>query len=150
MCSSDLTVPLQIKTGLVALFAAIPGVASAWLNRQHPIDENETDEGVVINLRQGPIESSADSQITLPMTMQFRVSIYVSVVVGGPSVDELVDPIWQAVNTIMHGTARSLAGVQGVTFLGSLPEADGDAGRLDLVYNVILRTYQLDLTAPAA
>lgn len=143
------TVGLRIKLGLVELLKAIPGVSDAYLNRPQPVGENETQSGAVINVFEEATQANADNQITLPLTMQIRVSIYVPVVVGEDPVDVVVDPLFQAVNTTMHGAARSLPGVQGISLVQLQPEAEGDAGRLDLFWNIIYRTYQLDLTTPS-
>jgi hypothetical protein len=143
------TVGLRIKLGLVELFKAIPGVSNAYLNRPQPVGENETQDGAVINVFEEATQANADNQITLPLTMQIRVSIYVPVVVGEDPVDVVVDPLLRAVNTTMHGAARSLPGVQGISLVQLQPEAEGDAGRLDLFWNIIYRTYQLDLTTPS-
>jgi hypothetical protein len=145
------SIGLQIKRGLVTLFAAMPGVSAAYLNRPQPIGESETTTGAVINVREEVTTASSDNQITLPQTMQLRVSIYCRVVAAGDPLDVVADPILQAINTVMHDQvgARALPGVQGVTFIQKQPEVDGDAGRLDLFWNIMYRTYQLDLTQVA-
>jgi hypothetical protein len=143
------SVNLQIKEGLVTLFGAIPGVNAAFLSRQQPVGESERKAGPVIILREEVTSAATDNQLTLPQTLQLRISIYVSLTVGEETLDELVDPYWQAINTVMHGSARQLPGVQGVTFVQKEPEAEDDAGRLDVFWNIIYRTYQLDLTQPA-
>ncbi len=144
------TVGLQIKLGLVALLDAIPGVTAAHLNRSQPIGENETPPGsAVINVTDGGTTVNTDNQISLPQMMQLRVSVYLSVAVGGDPVDVLVDPYLQAINGIMHGPARSLPGVQGVTLVRYIPDAEGDSGRVDMFWNIMFRTSQLDLTQPS-
>ena len=143
------TVPLQVKLGLKTLLEAIPGVYRAYLNRPQPVGENEVERGAVIVLREDATRANTDNQWSLPLTVQIRISVYVDIQISGPTVDELVDPYWQAINTILHGPARSLPGVQGVRFLESTPEAENDAGRMDLIYNLVIRVNQLDLTQPS-
>jgi len=143
------TIGLQIKRGLVTLFQGLSGVSAAYLNRPQPIGESETTGGAVINFREEVTTASTDNQITLPQTMQLRISIYCRVVANGDPLDVVADPILQAINTVMHGSARALPGVQGVKFIQKEPEVDGDAGRLDLFWNIMYRTYQLNLTQVA-
>lgn len=144
------TIPLQVKTGLVALIEANSAIHRAYLNRDQPIGENETERGPIAIVRQVAVRSTTDNQMTLPLTMQIRVSVYVQTQALGPSVDEITDPIWQAINGIMHGASRALPGVQGVQFLAHELEPEGDAGRMDLFYNFMLRVYQHDLTQPTS
>jgi hypothetical protein len=129
---------------------AIPGVYKAFLDRDQAVGENEAKRGAVIILREEGINSNTDNQVTLALTLTARISIYVNVQVEGPTLAEQADPIWQAINTIMHGSARALPGVQGVKFILGQPEVDGDAGRTDLIYNLMIRVNQLDLTQPSS
>lgn len=144
------TVPLQVKLAIRAMLEGIPGVYKAYLNRAQAIGENETERGAVIVLREEMTRANTDNQITLPLTIPIRFSVYVDTQVAGPTVDELVDPYWQAINAMMHGPVRSLSGVQGVRFLEAQHEAEGDAGRTDLIYNLMIRVSQLDLTQPSS
>ncbi|MFN9621736.1 MAG: hypothetical protein ACK587_02705, partial [Cyanobacteriota bacterium] len=136
------TVPLQVKIAITNLLKQVPGINNAYLNRPQPVGENE---GAVIILREDVHNNRQDNQTTQSLTLQLRISIHLPVFVGGEPLDVVADPYWQAVHTVMTGTVRQLPGVQGVLYRQGQPEAEGDAGRLDLVYDVRVRTYQQNL-----
>lgn len=136
------SVPLQVKIAITNLLKQVPGISNAYLNRPQPVGKNE--EAVII-LREDVHNNRQDNQATQSLTLQLRISIYLPVFAGGEPLDVLADPYWQAVHTVMTGPVRQLPGVQGVLYRQGQPEAEGDAGRLDLVYDVRVRTYQQNL-----
>lgn len=141
------SIPLQVKMGLVALIEDLPGVSSCHLNRPQPVGENETESGPVVIIRQEESPIATENQLDLSIRMRIRIALCFSLVVGGPSLDEVSDPFLQSVHALMVGAARSLPGVQGIQFDGMLPEHEGDAGILNLFYTMLISVSQLDLTA---
>jgi len=143
------SIQLQMKQGLVALIKASPGIAAAYLNRplRQPVGENEAKPVAII--REDVSRVTTDNQVMYSVACQLRVALYFDLIIGEKSLDEISDPFWIAINNIMNGPARALPGVQSVQFLERQPEAEGEAGRLDLVYLIGQSAYQLDLTSVA-
>lgn len=140
------TVPLQFRKALLPLLATIPDMGSCYLGRSYPIGPNEP-KPVCLLSHDVSLNNMIDSSHTIIQhKTQIRFSLYFDIQPGGAPLDELADPFRQAIHTIMNGTARNLPGVQGVIYAQEQPEIEGDAGRLDLIYTVLQRTSQTDLT----
>ncbi len=140
------TVPLQFRKALLPLLVAIPDMGSCYLGRSYPIGPNEPKPVCLLSHDVSLNNLIDSSHMIIQHKTQIRFSLYFDIQPGGAPLDELADPFRQAIHTIMNGTARNLPGVQGVIYAQEQPEPEGDAGRLDLVYTVLQRTSQTDLT----
>lgn len=140
------TIHLQFLEGLTNLLGEVAGVQSAHLHRSQPVGENETQQGAVIVLYEELTKANTDNQFSLPLTVTVRITVYQDVSDITISPQSASDDLWQAINGVMYGACRQLPGVQGVTMLQREPDAESDARRLDLFYNVNIRVSQLDLT----
>jgi len=140
------TIPLQFRKSLIPLLAAIPGMGACYLGRSYPVGENEVKPVCVVR-HDKSVNQAVDTAHTLIRHLTvLRIILLFDVVPGGPSLDEQADPYRQAVHGVLNGPARALPGVQGIYYQLEQPELDGDAGRLDLLYNVLQLTTQSDLT----
>jgi hypothetical protein len=147
------SIHFQFKKALEAQLGAIPSVGACYLDRVQPVGENETKPVIIFEEIDSDITDS-DGLGTSVHAMFLHIKIHVDTKVGEGQISEVTDPWWQAVHSVMTSSAlRSLPGVAGIkaghrdkTY--RIPNAEGDAARLDLLYTVFLSTTSHDVTIP--
>jgi hypothetical protein len=145
------TIPLQFKESLRSLLAAIPGVAACYLDRSQPVGENEAKPVLIIEEIKSDVTDSDGLGVT-QHGMSLVVEIYVDTKISQDQISRATDPWWQAIHAIMHGSARSIAGVNGIKFgiqnpnASRVPNPGGEMGRVDLYYTIYISTRSHDLT----